>query len=121
MNPNLLSAHFYYGIFCGFIKDFDSGEKYLRYAIESDSMSGIVRTVLSFDLWKAEKFEESLDIANNIIEKHPHFWGGYTSKLLNLIEAKQYEGAVPIAEKLCKMYPNSVSKYVLGLVYLFTG
>ncbi len=121
LNPNLLSAHLHYGIFCGFIKDFDLGEKHYRYAIELDPFSGIFPCVLSFDLWKAERFQESLDIANKMIEKHPYFWWGYLNKLLNLIEAKQFEEALPIAEKLCKMYPNSVSKYVLGLVYLFTG
>lgn len=121
LNPNLLSAHFHYGMFCGFIKDFDLAEKHFRYAIELDPLSGVISNVLSFCFWKAERFEESLDLANKMIEKYPHFWWGYTNKLLNLIESRQYKEALPIAEKLCKIYPNSHSKFLLGMIYLFTG
>ena len=121
LNPNLLSAHFHYGLFCGFVKDFDLAIKHLKNALELDPFSGIIQNVLSFELWRSEKFEESVDIADKLIEKYPYFWGGYTNKLMVLIEFNKFEEALPIAEKLCKIYPNSTSKYLLGLVYVFTA
>ena len=121
LNPNLLSAHFHYGLFCGFVNDFDLAEKHLTYAIELDPFSGVIQSAMCFELWIAGRLEESLALANKNIEKYPNFWWGYTNKLMSLIETRQYELALPVAEKLCKIYPNSTSKYLLGLVYIFTG
>ena len=121
LNPNLLSAHFHYGLFCGFVNDFDLAEKHLKYASELDPFSGVIQSAMCFELWIAGRLKESLELANKNIEKYPNFWWGYTNKLMSLIETRQYELALPVAEKLCKIYPNSTSKYLLGLVYIFTG
>ena len=121
LNPNLLSAHFHYGLFCGFVNDFDLAEKHLMYAQELDPFSGVIQSAMCFKLWLAGRLDESLALSNKNVEKYPNFWWGYTNKLMNLIETRQFETALPVAEKLCKIYPNSTSKYLLGLVYIFTA
>lgn len=114
LSPNYVHAHEWYSALLVGLGRTEEGIREILIAEQLDPLSLRTKTLVSWTLYQAHQFEESLKRGKEIIDLDKNYPQGHSQIGLGLWGMGRFEEALPYFEKFDQMMPNSaLTKYQL--------
>ncbi|MDQ3063622.1 MAG: tetratricopeptide repeat protein, partial [Acidobacteriota bacterium] len=120
--PNYTHAHEWWAAQLVGHGNFEEGAKEIKITERLDPLSLRTKTLTAWTLYQAQRFDEALERARQIIDLDLNYPQGYSQIGLNLLAMGQAQKALPHLQKFDAMIPNSaLAKYQLCFAFVAAG
>lgn len=110
--PNYVHSHEWWAAQLVGHGKFDEGAREIRIAERLDPLSLRTKTLVAWTLYQAHRFDESLEVARQIVDLDVNYPQGHSQIGNNLLQIGRIEEAVDNFRKFNQMIPNSaLAKY----------